>query len=555
VRPLEEQVVGDTAGVLWVLSGMIGIVMFISWANVASVSLVQAEQRRHDVMVRLALGAASHRLARELLLESGLLGALAGALGVSLAFAAVRVLVALAPASLPRVDEIGIGPVELAFALTLAILSSLLLGGIQVVRHLGPTSQPSLHVTDRTSSGSRPQQLTRNSLVVAQVSLALVLVVGAGLMVRTFLALRAVQPGFTTSTDIQLARITIPVTVAEDPERVFRMQRDIVDRLSALPGAVAASLSSAAPMEPFISANTVLAEHQGDNTGKTRRFKFVSPGYFTTVGTPLVAGREFTWDDLDQRRPVAVISENMAREIWRQPEAAVGRRIRENPQGPWREIIGVVSNVFDDGVDAPPPAIAYWPALLDNFEGDRVRVRRSVTLIVRSNRAGTEGLLDDVQRTVWSVNANLPLSRVRTLRTLYDGSLARTSFTLVMLAIAASMALLFGIVGIYGTIAYAVAQRTREIGIRLALGAPPRDVRRMFIRQGVVLAGLGVAIGAVAATALTRLMSSLLFGVSAIDPGTYLVASLGLMTAASIASYIPAQRATAVDPVRTLRSE
>ena len=248
------------------------------------------------------------------------------------------------------------------------------------------------------------------------------------------------------------------------------------------------------------------------------------------------------------------MSENLAREIWREPSAALGRRVRESPQSPWREIVGVVSDVHDDGLQAAPPAIAYWPSLMENFEGDAIRIRRSMTLSIRTARAGNESFIADLQRAVWAVNASLPLARVQTLETVYQRSLARTSFTLAMLAIAAAMALLLGLIGIYGVIVYAVVQQTREIGIRVALGASPRIVRRMFVRRGVMLSGLGIVIGLAGATALTRLMSSLLFGVSVLDPVTYLAVSVVFLVAAAVASYVPAYRASALDPVKALRA-
>jgi ABC-type antimicrobial peptide transport system permease subunit len=218
-------------------------------------------------------------------------------------------------------------------------------------------------------------------------------------------------------------------------------------------------------------------------------------------------------------------------------------------------VIGVVGDVFDDGLHEPPPAMAYWPALVENFEGEHIRVRRSMTVAARSSRTGSESFLKDIQLAVWGVNPNLPVARVQTLQAIYDGSLARTSFTLVMLAMAASMALLLGLVGIYGIISYSVAQRTREIGIRLALGAPPADVRRLFIGRGIRLAGIDVACGLGAAVVLTRLMPSMLFGITPLDPATYVTVSLVLMGAAGVASFFPARRATAVDPITSLRAQ
>jgi putative ABC transport system permease protein len=535
--------------------GTTGLVLLIACANVANLLLLRAEQRRQELAVRAALGAASHRIARQLLVESLLLALLGGGLGVGLTFIAVRLLIAYGPANLPRLDEITVDPLVLSFALVVSLLSSVVFGLIPLVRHVRPHLVPLLRVGERSSSGSREQLWTRNTLVVVQVSLALVLLVGSGLMIRTFLSLRSVHPGFAHPDQVQLLRLTMPRTLVDDPERVFRLQSDILHRVAAIPGVAAASLASAAPMEPYISANTVFSEQQRETDGLTRRFKFVFPRYFATVGTPVVVGRDFDWTDLNQRRPVAVISENMAREMWQDAAAAVGQRIRENPEGPWREIIGVVGNVFDDGVHAPAPRIAYRPALMETFEGERIRVRRAMTLAIRSSRTGTEAFLKDVQQAVWAVNASLPLARVETLESIYDRSLARTSFTIVMLAIASAIALLLGLVGIYSVIAYAVTQRTREIGIRLALGAQPDELRRMFLRHGLTLGLTGVIAGLALAVAATRLMSSLLFGISPLDPTTYLVVSVVLIVAAGIASYLPAHKAITVDPLKALRAQ
>jgi predicted permease len=552
--PLKREVVGNIGGVLWMLMGTIGLVLLIACANVANLLLVRAEQRQQELAVRVALGAVWHRIARALLVESLVLGLCGGALGVAVAFASVRLLVTLGPATLPRSDDIGIDSAVLSFALMASLLSSVVFGLIPILRQARASSVP-VRAGERTSTHNREQHRTRHTLVVVQVSLALVLLIGSGLMIRTFLGLRAVQPGFTNPGQVQLMRITIPATLVADPERVFRMQADIRDRLAAIPGVVAASFSSAAPMEPFLSANAIFSGDRTGADGRTRRFKFVSPGFFATVGTPMVAGRDFTWAELQQRSDVAVVSNSMAREMWGSATAALGKRIRESPAAAWREIVGVAGDVFDDGVHAPAPATVYWPAVMENFEGAPLRVRRSITFVVRSPRSGSEGLVKDAQRAVWTVNGSLPLTRVRTLEAIYEQSLSRTSFTLVMLAIAAGLALLLGVVGIYGVIACAVAQRTREIGIRIALGARPRELKGTFVSQGVRLAVIGVICGSAAAAVATRLMSSLLFGISPLDPATYLGVSIVLISAAAIASYIPVHRAIAADPAKALRAQ
>jgi ABC-type antimicrobial peptide transport system permease subunit len=272
----------------------------------------------------------------------------------------------------------------------------------------------------------------------------------------------------------------------------------------------------------------------------------------------LVAGRDFTWTEIYGRRPVVMISENLARELWGTASAALAKRVGTASAGSatWREVIGVVQDVRENGVHEPAPAIVYWPYFGDAiYSKGKSTVARTVTFAVRSSRTGSESLLNQVRQAVWSVNASLPVAAVRTMRDVYDQSLARTSFTLVMLAIAGAMALVLGIIGIYGVISYAVSQRRREIGIRLALGAPPRELGRMFVRYALMLASIGVTVGLVAAMGLTRLMKALLFGISPIDPLTFAAVPIVLVSAAVLASYLPARRASAVDPVETLRAE
>jgi predicted permease len=380
-------------------------------------------------------------------------------------------------------------------------------------------------------------------------------------MIRTFQKLRMVQPGFTHPETIQTMRLFIPGSLVREPERVIRMQNEILDKLAAIPGVSAAAFASDAPLDGLSTDfDAIRAEGKTEDLSvipPMRTFKTVSPGLFRTVGTRLIAGRDYTWSDLYGRRPAVIVSENLAREFWGSAGAAIGRRISTiTPGSPWREVIGVVEDVHERSVQKPAPAIVYWPSFGDNkYLAGPAGVARAVTFAIRSPRSGSASFIGQLQQAVWSVNASLPVAGVRTMREIYDQSLARTSFTLVMLAIAGSMALVLGVIGIYGVISYTVSQRTREIGIRLALGAPPGNVSRMFLGYGLLLAGIGAAIGIGVAIGLTRLMKALLFGVSPLDPLTYASVPVALVIAAACASYFPARRAAAVDPAETLRAE
>jgi len=385
-----------------------------------------------------------------------------------------------------------------------------------------------------------------------------VLLISSGLMIRTFQAMKGVNPGFVRPQEVLTLRLTIPQSVVPDDTMAVRTEQAIMERLAAVPGVVSVGLSTIVPMtgdgwhDPIFVENHVYTESQ---IPPLRTYKFISPGLLKTMGNTVAAGREFTWTDVYEKRPVAMVSENLARELWGEPSAALGKRIRENLKAGWREVIGVVSDERDDGVNQKAPAIALWPLQMADFAGEAVFVRRSLAYMIRSPRTGSHGFVDDISRAVWSVNPNLPLASVRTLQEVYDTSLARTSFTLVMLAVAGAMALLLGVAGIYGVMSYAVSQRTREIGVRMALGARKTEVLRLFVGHGITLAAVGVGCGLVVAFGVMRLLSSLLFDVSPVDPATYAAVSLSLMAAAAIASYLPALRATTVNPVNALRAE
>ena len=561
IRSMKDDLVGDVQNALWVLMGTIAIVLLIACANVANLLLVRAESRQQELAVRAALGADSRRIVRELLMESMTLAVAGGVVGLGLAFAAVRLLVALEPGNLPRLRDITVDVPVLIFAVALTLLSGLLFGVIPALKQAGAQIATTLRAGGRTASASKDRERARNVLVVAQVALALVLLVSSGLMIRTFRALVDVDPGFVRPGEVQTLRLSIPDSQVKDEAAVVRMHQAILDRLAAVPGVSSVALASTTTMsgegwhDPLFAEDRPYAEAE---VPPIRMFKFVAPGYMKTLGGSIVAGRDFTWDDAHARRPVAMVSASLARELWGGPAQAIGKRMRPYAKGVWREVVGVVSDTRDEGVTKKAATVAYWPISMAEFlpsEDSPVFVLRNASYLVRSGRTGTEGFVRDLERAVWSVNPNLPLAAVRTLEEIYRASLARTSFTLVMLAIAGTMALVLGVAGIYGVISYAVSQRRREIGIRIALGATSHAVTGLFVRHGMILAGVGVAIGLATALAITRLMATLLFEVSPVDPLTYALVSLLLFAATVLACYLPALRATRVDPIGALRAE
>jgi predicted permease len=560
LRPLKQDVVGDVGNVLWVLMGSIALVLLVACANVANLLLVRVEGRRQELAIRSALGAGWGRITAELLCESVILGFAGTFVGVVLAYAALRALVAIAPTGLPRIHEIGVDVPVMLFALGLALFTSLLIGFIPVLKYAGASVNGGLREGGRALSQSRERHRARKTLVVVQVALALVLLICSGLMIRTFRALMHVSPGFVAPDEVQTFRFNIPETQIpeSEPERVTRTDEEILNKLAGIAGVSAVSFSTAIPLDGRDSNDVVYAQDHVYGEGElppVRRFKFISPGFFTTLGTRLVSGRDLTWTDIYQKRPVAIISENLARQYWHDANGAVGKRIRVASTDDWREIVGVVQDMHDDGVGQPAPSSVYWPIMLDHFEGQRQTLRRNIAFALRSSRAGSRTFMKEVQDRVWSVDSDVPLADISTLGEFYRKSMARTSFTLVMLCVAGGMALLLGIVGIYGVISYSISQRTREIGIRMALGAQRNTLTALFVRQGLWLTGIGVGCGLVVAFVVMRLMSSLLFNVSPVDPITYVAITTGVMATAYLACYLPSRRAATVDPVNALRAE
>jgi putative ABC transport system permease protein len=551
VRPLSEEVIGEMGRPLLILLGTVGIVLLMAWTNVASLLLVRAEGRQREFAVRGALGASRGRLAAELLSESLMLGLAGGAVGILFAQAGIGLLRRMAPAALPRVDEIGIDSVVLLFTLTLSVATALLFGLLPALR-FGTLNFAALKDAGRLASDAPGRHRTRNTLVVAQIALALVLLIVSGLMIETFVVMRQVQPGFVRPAEVQTFHIALPPTLTTDLQQVVRTYEEIAERLKQVPGVVAVGLARSATMESSIGGAPIWVEGRPvSGVPPLRRVKMLGPGYFETMGNPMVAGRAITWRDVSQLQPVAVISENLAREFWGEPTKALGKRI--GAPGEWTEVVGVVENERDDGMNHPAPTIVYWP--MATTQAGRPFVNRNMAYVVRSSRVGSPGFLRELQQAIWSINPNVPLGNVRTLDEIQAHSMAQTSFAMVMLAIAASGALLLALVGIYGIVSFIATERTFEIGIRMALGAQVGDVRTLFLRHGLALTLAGLVLGIGAALLLTPIMSALLYGVAPTDPATYAGVAIVLCAVTLLATYLPARRASHVQPIIALRSQ
>jgi predicted permease len=558
LRPLKQDVVGDVGKVLWVLMGGVSLVLLIACANVANLLLVRAEGRQQELAIRAALGASRGRIAAQLFIESLMLAVCGGLLGLGLAYGALRALVAMAPQGLPRLQEIGVDENVVLFTLTMSLAESLLFGSVPIFKYAGAGLGIGLRGGGRSMSESRERQRSRGILVIMQVALALVMLVSSGLMIRSFRTLTSVNPGFVAPEEVQTFRIAILDAHAPAPERVVRIEEEIMRKIEAIPGVSSVGLTGNIPMSGRGGENQVFVRDRTYTPGELplRRYEYAAPGFFKTLGTPLVAGRDFTWSDTYNKVPIAIVSEKFAREYWGAPSNALGKQIRESLKGDWREVVGVVGDIHQNGVDKEAPSTVYWPILLAGFLGrSDVVALRYVTFAIRSPRASSEGLMNEIRQAVWSVAPNLPLAEARTLNDYYTKSMARTSFTLVMLTVAGSMALFIGIVGLYGVIAYSVSQRRREIGIRMALGAGKSAVLKMVIGQGIKVALIGVAVGLAGALGLTRFLSGLLYGVTPGDPLTLVTVSALLIAVAFLASYIPAHQAAKVDPMVALRHD
>ena len=543
---MHEQTVGDTRPALIILMVAVGFVLLIACANVANLMLARATGRYKEMAIRTALGASRGRVIRQLLTESLLLALMGGALGILLAWQGVKLLVAVSPANTPRLSEIGLDGQVFLFTLAVSLLTGIIFGLVPALQASKPDLNEALKEGGRSGSDGSRRSFVRNLLVVAEVALSLVVLIGAGLLVKSFGRLLNVEPGFNTSNTL-VGGISLPGKKYGDSAKRLAFFNELTQRFEAIPGIEGVAVSNDLPIEG--TDTTSYPTIEGQQNGADDRFLVgrhaINAGYFKALGVPLLKGREFTPRDIEGAPPVAIINDTAARRIW-PDEDPVGKRFKfGDNDDPWLEIVGVVADIKHNGLDAEPSLESYAPyaQAADPY----------LTFALRAPNAAT--LVSTVRREVQAIDKDQPISETRLMSDLLSESVAPRRFPVVLFSLFAGVAMLLAAVGIYGVMSYSVTQRTHEIGIRMALGAGQKDVLRLVLRQAMAVALAGIAVGLVAAFALTHLMSSLLFGVSATDPVTFVVIPAVLIGVALGACFVPARRAMKVDPMVALRYE
>ncbi len=555
VQPLKQAVVGDVSATLWILLGTVGFVLLIACANVANLLLVRAEGRQRELALRVAVGAGRGQVLRTFMSESAVLAAAGGALGVLGASLAVRTSSQFIPSDLPRMAEVGMDGRVLAFTAAVSLGCAIFFGLFPLVRY-GSDDLVS-HLKDggaHGATGGRDRHRLRNGLVVVQVAMALVLLVGSGLMFQSFLALRSVDPGF-DGERMLTARISVPPGEIEGWEETAGFFRQLQQRMAQQAGVLGAGLTSRVPLTGHTSFGSMEVEDHPRTEDELPIFAAharAEVGYFETMGIPLLEGRTFRAGDGAEGLRAVVVDASFAQEWW-PGSSAVGRRVRGGPEGEdWWQIVGVVGDVHQSSLEEDPRNTVYWPLTLGLAE--EPFPARTLDVVVKT-ASDPLAFLSVLRRELKAINPRIPLANPRTMDDVFQAATGRTSFTMAMLGAASGIALLLGLIGIYGAISYVVSQRTREIGVRMALGASGSLVRGMVVRQGLLLATGGVAVGLVAAALLSSVMGSLLYGVSATDPLTYGGVAVALVAVAALASWLPARRAAGVDPSRALRAD
>jgi putative ABC transport system permease protein len=538
--PLREYVVGDIRPVLLVLLAAVAVVLLIGCANVANLLLARAAVRAREISIRTTLGASRRRLLRQLLTESVLLALLGGAVGLLLAVAAVPALLALSPPDIRQFKQIGINRDVLAFSFLASIICGVVFGLMPALQASRSNPSESLKEGERGSTGNRGR--TRSALVIAEVGLSLVLLVGAGLLVKSFTRLMEVNPGFDPD---HLLTFNVALPSSTDAVRQLSFYQQVVERLEALPGVRAVGAVSRLPMTGGNSSRSFNVP--GNEKDYNADIRICTADYFNTMGIPLLKGRNFSENDVGGSLKVAVVNEALVRAVF-PGQDAIGKQLTHyGPDDLTLQIVGVVGNVRHVGLDREPRSEIYqilgqaqWPSMF---------------VAMRSATSDPTSLTSAAQSAVWSVNKDVPLANIRTMQELISNSVQRRRFSMLLLAIFAAVAMVLAAIGLYGVMSYSVAQRTKEIGIRMALGARRPDVVTLVVKQGMTLVLIGIAAGSLLSLGMTRLIAGMLFGISATDPVTFVGVAVLLGVVAFLANYLPARRGASLDPMVALRYE
>jgi putative ABC transport system permease protein len=547
--PLHDRVVGNSSTMLWLLFGVVGLVLLIACVNYANLLLARGATREQELVVRVALGAGRWRLIRQLLAESVLMSVLGGAVGLLLALWGVDTLVRLKPASLPRIETIGIDGRVMGFALAVAVLTGVIFGLIPALTAVRVNVADALKEGGRGAVGAVRHRV-RSVLVVLEVAMALLLLVGAGLLIKSFWQLRGVSPGFEPD-NLLTMRLELPETRYKGIPEQIRYRRELLEQVGSIPNAQAALISELPLSGDSLNHDFTVEGWQlspGDEPNVETRS--IQGDYFGAMQIPLLAGRDLSARDDEKAPLVGVANQTLVRQFF-QKDYPIGKRVRwaRDDQTNWITIVGVVADVKHFGLDVPEQ-----PALYTPYAQSGRAWKRWQTLVVRS-RENPATLAAAVKQGVWRVDARIPVTKLRTMKEVMGASYEERRFNMLLLGLFAAVALALAAIGIYGVVAYSVTQRTHEIGVRVALGAQSNDVLRLVIRQGMSLVGVGVGLGLMAAFGLTRLMRTLLFNVGANDPTTFVLVAAVLAFIALLACYVPARRATKVDPMIALRYE
>ena len=545
VRPLEEQVLGPVARPLWILLASVAVVLLIAGANVANLFAVRAEGRQRDLAVRRAIGAARGELIRLQLSEALVIAIGAGIVALLLAVAGLPAFLHAAPEGIPRLGSVHVSLLTLVFTLIAAVVSAMACGIVPAVH----ASSPDLtRLREGGRGATRGRRWARDGLVVAQTALALVLLIGSGLLLRSIIALRHVDPGYSTK-DIFTFQFAPDQPALKDGPTFARFDLDFVDRLKALPGVESAGIVDNVPLDEGLAGAHFVTSEKAGGDGTMLAYTWTDGDYFHTMGIPLLRGRPLTRAEETAWSGNVVVSKSAAELLW-PGQDPIGRRLQQHGDSAWMTVVGEVGDVMQYGFRDTPQAILYLPL---TGPTPMSWARTSPAYVVKTPRA--EQIAPEVRALVRQVAPEAPMYRVFTMAELASRSMVQLSFTTLTLGILSALALILGAVGLYGVLSYLVAQRTREIGVRMALGARTDQVRRMVVVQGARLVGAGVVIGVVVALASTRLLGSLLFGVHALDATTFLAMSGSMVAIGMLASYLPARRASNVDPIESLRGE